>query len=355
MNSKKAREGLKLCKKPTRKWLEQLRNPTDALAEKMGKTHLKKHLEEAGAHNKNYWGLLQTVYSYHAYFINYVRKANDIRKNPLPIEYNSDVDGFIEFVLDTGIPPKGMEDPCLDLRDKKKGYIPGNFVWTEKSEIVRSKTGKSTARKHKPTAIEKRKCIVYHCQNYYLRPNTETEYEWQLSREDLIDKGLRADNPGRIQRKLLRQEVWVNNYGAVPSRASVIYKDPKGDLTDPRNVELSFPDEAAASYYRTQQLKQAMADITAGYLKVCLGCYASWRIIDNRVLWEREPSKREDLIGPCEKSHENAKKMKIWKDRFLLNIPHATVRKALPWTAGMFYANFEDIDDSDAYKEGSDF
>ena len=356
MDVKKARAGLKLCKKPTRQWLNALREPTEKLVKQLGKSHLQKHLKDAGPNNKNYWGLLQAVYTYHTYYIAYVRRSNGMRKVPLPMAYNYDVDGFIEFIMDTGIPSPDIEEPHLHLIKEELGYVPGNFVWVEKDEAVRSKTGK---RQRKKVKAETQPCIIYHCQPYYLVQGSETEYQWLLSREE-GKGGLRSEVVGQVQQKTLRHEVWKNNYGPIPDGGVVQYKDPDGDLTHPDNVHLTFVHEADGSRYRLRNLKQSWADMFSGYLKICLGCAGSYRRIDGKILWERKG--KEGDLGPCEEHCIKAQSEESWKDRYGLTIPHAPVAKPAPWTATQLYVNrsgddwLYEIDDSEAYYvEENDF
>lgn len=92
-------------------------------------------MKSALARNLPYYGKLKDVFPHHWISFHGMQKrskSND--KCKISSRYSFDVDGFINFIMDTGYVPEGMNSPTIGRKNHDIGYIENNFQWESKSD-----------------------------------------------------------------------------------------------------------------------------------------------------------------------------------------------------------------------------
>jgi hypothetical protein len=270
------------------------------------------------------WGLLGWRYKFHAQYFNFIKQSSEHRKVPKPSAYPYTGEGFLEFVLDVGLPTEEYEHPMIQLKEDAKGFVSGNLHWMDKKEAERVRKENRTSKEKR--SLKDRPFIEFQGKKYYetiIQGNIE--YVWNAK---LGTSGSKFE-AGEQVNFLLRFDVWALAHDTNTHGRIIEYIDPEGDLTDPFNMRLKVKEPEHAHADRMNAFRQSTADIIAGLVKVCLGCGVQWRIIEDHVLWVREPLNTR--IGPCNKQHTKIKrKKKIWGSplavvRAGLSIPHAPI------------------------------
>lgn len=325
----KAREKAirKLKKTPfrTREELEYLLDPPTDI--ELNDIHAKGYLTKTKKSSTVFkCGLLGYEYPIHVIYFRYMFQSSRERKTPLPIEYEHTGKDLLEFILEVGLPDKNYKDPIIQLTNKKLGYVSGNFHWKDKVK-------KTSVKVDKVKKDSNRKFVVFKDRKYYkTKIQGNIEYVWDSKRAK--EKTTPAD--GYVKR-FLRSDIWEAFHTSYSTNRTIEVIDPDGDPFDPLNLRLKATISTHPSHDRMWAFRQSTADILAGYVKVCLGCSAQWRILEDKVWWVRKPA--EIKYGPCESHHLVAKEKSEWASatdimRAGLELPHAQV------TAGLDDASF---------------
>lgn len=261
----------------------------------------KKILWSVKKHQNINWGLLGSRYPVHAKFFVSMKASLDNSVEPLPTEFEYTVEDFINFILITGLPTEPLDNPALALKKREDGFVQGNFQWLEKEDV-----SGITNRQF----IRRGPFVIFNGRKYHkTTSNKKVDYVYYTNVEE------REYDPELDKRNSLRNDLWDFYFGkrGIPSR-TLEYIDPNGDPLDPFNLRYKSTGHNS-SYYATRdseiKLRQDLSDITFGYIKICLGCCAEWRVIDNKILEVRKG--KQGQFGPCEEKHNKIKGMKKWK------------------------------------------
>lgn len=283
----------------TREELWDLQNPKNA--ESLPYKD-KKILWTVKKHQGINWGLLGNRYPVHAKFFVSMKASLDNSAEPLPTEFQYTVEDFINFIQAAGLPEVPLRNPALALKNREEGFVHGNFQWLEKEDV-----SGITNRQH----IRRGPFVEFNGKKYHkTTANKKLDYVYYTTVEEReLDSELEKRNS-------LRNDLWEFYFGpkGIPSR-TLEYIDDDGDPLDPFNLRYRTTGKGANYYIqrdREIKLRQDLADLAIGYIKMCIGCCAEWRIIDDKVLMIRDG--KEGQYGPCEQhKHDRIKGMKKWK------------------------------------------